>query len=163
MFRCTVRELCRRCHAFHIVVLFQAAKAASSYKRQDDAPSTETESKLAAGPSTAPIPGSREAAEALVQKRTRKSSLALLNYTRIRDQEKQVEDGEDQVSKAKPTARWHLAQEPESIHEPPPLTATGSRSCLKLDKQPSQVRVRKSSVRFDEESLLPSETSSDEG
>lgn len=140
-----------------------AAKAASSYKRQDDAPLTKTESKLAAGPSAASVPGSREAGEALVRKRTRKSSLALLNYSKIRDQEKQAEDGQDQVSGAKPTARWHLAQEPESIHEPPPLTATGSRSCLKLDKQPSRGRVRKSPVRFDEESLLPSDTSSDEG
>lgn len=109
------------------------------------------------------MPGSRDAGEACVKKRTRKSSLALLNYSKIRDQEKQGDEGEGSLSEDKSTARWRLAQEPEAIHEPPSLSAVGGRSCLKTQSEQPRSRGRKSPVRFDEHSLLPSEPSSDEG
>ncbi|KAL8429108.1 hypothetical protein Efla_003161 [Eimeria flavescens] len=139
-----------------------AARAASSYKRQDDAPPTEVESKSPDGSSSAPVPGSRDAGDACVKKRTRKNSLALLNYSKIRDQEKQTGEGQGDVSEEKPAARWRLAQEPETIHEPPPLTAAGGRSCLKTENSQSRSRTRKSPVRFDEGSLLPSDSSDDD-
>ncbi|KAL8272870.1 hypothetical protein Esti_003179 [Eimeria stiedai] len=139
-----------------------AAKAASSYKRQDDAPPTESEPSGADGSSAPSLPSSRAAGEACVKKRTRKSSLALLNYSKIRDQEKQAEDGQGDCNEEKPPARWRLAQEPEVIHEPPPSTAVGGRSCLKGKDTQSRGRTRKSPVRFDEGSLLPSEPSSEE-
>ncbi|OEH80349.1 CAMP-dependent protein kinase regulatory [Cyclospora cayetanensis] len=140
-----------------------AAKAASSYKRQDEAPPTEAESKPSDVATTGPVPGSRDAGEACVKKRTRKSSLALLNYSKIRDQEKQAEEGPGENAEDKPAARWRLAEEPGSTHEPPPLSAPGGRSCIKRSSSRDGVRTRKSSVRFDEDSLLPSDTSSDEG
>lgn len=141
----------------------QAAKAASSYKRQDDAPPTETESTPADGGSAAPVPGSREAGENYVKKRTRKSSLALLNYSKIRDQEKQAEEGQGDAAEEKSTSRWRLAEEPKAIHEPPPLSTASGRSCLKENSPQSRGRARKNPVRFDEGSLLPSASSSDEG
>ncbi|KAL8453899.1 hypothetical protein Emed_000610 [Eimeria media] len=108
-----------------------AAKAASSYKRQDDAPPTESEPSSSEGSNTSSLPSSRAAGEACVKKRTRKSSLALLNYSKIRDQEKQTEEGHGDSTEEKAPARWRLAQEPEVVHEPPPSTAVGGRSCLK--------------------------------
>ncbi|CDI73672.1 CAMP-dependent protein kinase regulatory subunit, putative [Eimeria praecox] len=140
-----------------------AAKAASTYKRQDDAPPTENEAKSADGTALASVVGTGGAAEACAKKRTRKNSLALLNYSKIRDQERQAENGESDAPEDRSTARWRLAREPESIHEPPPLSARGGRSCLKESNAQGGSRKRKSPVRFDEGSLLPSESSSDEG
>ncbi|CDJ50796.1 CAMP-dependent protein kinase regulatory subunit, putative [Eimeria brunetti] len=139
-----------------------AAKAASTYKRQDDAPPTESELKPADGAALAPVLVTRDAAEACAKKRTRKNSLALLNYSKIRDQERQSENGESDAPEDKCTARWRLAREPESIHEPPPLCTQGGRSCLKDNNPQGGCRKRKSPVRFDERSLLPSDSSSDE-
>ncbi|CDJ36672.1 CAMP-dependent protein kinase regulatory subunit, putative [Eimeria mitis] len=138
-----------------------AAKAASTYKRQDDAPATQNEGKPAETTTLDPMLATRDAAEACAKKRTRKNSLALLNYSKIRDQERQAENGEGDATEEKFTARWRLAREPESIHEPPPLCAQGGRSCLKENNPQGKCRKRKSPVRFDEGSLLPSESSSD--
>lgn len=142
--------------------LAQAAKAASTYKRQDEGPPSENETKSAEGAPLTPALVTRDAAEACAKKRTRKNSLALLNYSKIRDQERQAENGESDAPEDKSTARWRLAREPESIHEPPPLDTQGGRSCLKEKNPQSGARKRRSPVRFDEGSLLPSESSSDE-
>lgn len=140
-----------------------AAKAASTYKRQDEAPLTASEMKSADGSALAPVLATRDAGEVCAKKRTRKNSLALLNYSKIRDQEKQSENGESDTPEDRSTARWRLAREPESIHEPPPLCTQGGRSCLKENNPQGVHRKPKSPVRFDEGSLLPSESSSDEG
>lgn len=152
-----------RIYGEHPIRLVQAAKAASTYKRQDEAPLTASEMKSADGSALAPVLATRDAGEVCAKKRTRKNSLALLNYSKIRDQEKQSENGESDTPEDRSTARWRLAREPESIHEPPPLCTQGGRSCLKENNPQGVHRKPKSPVRFDEGSLLPSESSSDEG
>ncbi|KYF48691.1 cyclic nucleotide-binding domain-containing protein, partial [Toxoplasma gondii ARI] len=142
-------------------------RAESLYKRQDVATTDPKEGEEGnAAASSASAAGAAESfgpGDHFEKKRTRKSSLALLQYTKIREagpaegesEKKSSEEDEERE------ARWAMAQDPEIIHRPPPLSAAPKKSALRTTSSKS-VGI-KNSVFFDEETLLPSPPSSDEG
>ncbi|KAF8820623.1 hypothetical protein IE077_002986 [Cardiosporidium cionae] len=93
------------------------------------------------------------------QIRTRKSSLALSTYKKLRDQEKTANinhsssNGETEIAKM----RWELAPDPLVAYSPPSLDAVPGPSSLK-----SEFSLRKSGVSFDQETLLHSVSSEED-
>ncbi|PFH37518.1 cyclic nucleotide-binding domain-containing protein [Besnoitia besnoiti] len=153
-------------------------RAESMYKRQDVSttdPKENEETSARASPSAPAGPGSAAGpagaeGDQFVKKRTRKSSLALLQYAKIRE----GGSGEGEGEKKSPSgtggtsgeeeeekeSRWAMAEDPQTIHHPPPPDAMPKKSAIRTSSNKS-VGI-KNSVFFDEATLLPSPPSSDE-
>ncbi|CBZ55715.1 GI16562, related [Neospora caninum Liverpool] len=142
-------------------------RAESLYKRQDVATTDpkEGEDSASASPAAAAAAGGGfSPGDQFEKKRTRKSSLALLQYAKIREVGNSEGEGEKKGGgdeEEESEARWAMAQDPEIIHRPPPLSAAPKKSALRTTSGKS-VGMKKNSVFFDEETLLPSPPSSDE-